>query len=476
MYWSFDGDSLGQDDTGNGYNLTFTEGKTGTQSDNTPTGTGMSYYSRAEDEVVATATLDSLSMPSFSVSYWINALDPSTHYNVLGANGDWGVFWSHSYTGGLVYIGSTGDTRASVSGLYTEGEWTHITYTYDEGAATVYKNGEQVATHTDAGWESRPAWTIFQLGSAAATDNINGNLDDIAVWTTALSANAAKVLAGSKATPTQLATMTTPTINAVANGVISLSSQQDAYAYAVLQDNPIAYWRLNETEGTQFIDATGYGSNMSIQNGVTLSGGETLNGNSCAKFSAERVQAGVKFTSNIPADAVMSDGYSVEFWLNPDTFVTHHELTSGTDGGDSPNGWATGFAMHTYRDNGDGKFYVGQSGSARITTSDYDTPMTLDAWNYLVYTFDGEVGSLYLDGEMVATKNLAQGGDWGEIWLRNISGAMSDLAIYDYALTAAQISNHYALGNAQVPEPATWGMLLLGLGGILFMRKKRGQA
>ncbi|MDO4582934.1 MAG: LamG domain-containing protein [Planctomycetia bacterium] len=475
MYWSFDNDNLGQDDSGHGYHLTISGDAKNSQSTETPTGTGMSY-SPANNQVDAIATLDSSSLSTYSVysvSYWIKASDQANYYNVIGLNGDWNTFWSHSFTDGNVYIGQDGTTRAAIAGLYDTNKWTHVTYTYDKGSASIYKNGELAGSYTDAQWESRSTWNSFHLGNAGSSDNIYGHVDDVAVWTTALSANATKVLAGKKATPTQVAAMTTPTVNAVANDVISLQSNQDAYAYAVLQDNPMAYWRMNETEGDRFVDATGYGSHMTIQNGVTLGGGKTLLANPCPQFSPQGIAAGISFASAIPEGVVMRDGFTVEFWLNPDTFATNHEWTSGTNGSGttSEDGWANGFCMHTFGNVG--KFYVGQNGESRIIPADYSESMILEEWNHLAYTYDGEIGSLYLNGDLVVSQTLVQGGNWSEIWLKNISGMMSDLAIYGYALSAAQIADHYAKGSSELPEPATWSMLLLGLGGILFLRKKR---
>ena len=46
-------------------------------------------------------------------------------------------------------------------------------------------------------------------------------------------------------------------------------------------------------------------------------------------------------------------------------------------------------------------------------------------------------------------------------------GAIDEVAVYDYALTATQIQNHYSVA----PEPATLGLMLLG--GLAMLRRKR---
>jgi hypothetical protein len=40
----------------------------------------------------------------------------------------------------------------------------------------------------------------------------------------------------------------------------SCNAQQSAYAYAILADNPVAYWPLNETNGPIIHDVIGGGS------------------------------------------------------------------------------------------------------------------------------------------------------------------------------------------------------------------------
>lgn len=86
----------------------------------------------------------------FSVSCWIKP-DTLLNYNqVIGNN--WGTFLVHTEAGGGLYIGTDvgtrfgpGDTGANV---YQVGSWCHLTFTYDSGAAAVYKAGRRICAKT----------------------------------------------------------------------------------------------------------------------------------------------------------------------------------------------------------------------------------------------------------------------------------------------------------------------------------------
>src|SRR5437763_1786933 len=66
------------------------------------------------------------------------------------------------------------------------------------------------------------------------------------------------------------AMFSTVVLLAVALHVTSAKAAPDAYAAEVKADNPIGYWRLNETSGTTANDLSGNGNNGTYGPGVTL--------------------------------------------------------------------------------------------------------------------------------------------------------------------------------------------------------------
>jgi len=126
-----------------------------------------------------------------------------------------------------------------------------------------------------------------------------------------------------------------------------------------------------------------------------------------------------------------------------------------------------------------GTLQVSSNGSAVISLNDTET-LPLDQWLHMAGVYNpGEAMELYLNGELQVTKTTdvpasqhsnnstsvfighrPACGDCG--WY----GALDEVRIYNEALTQAQIQAVMA-----IPEPAT--MLMLGLGGLALIRRKR---
>jgi hypothetical protein len=192
--------------------------------------------------------------------------------------------------------------------------------------------------------------------------------------------------------------------------------------------------------------------------------------------------------------------FTIEFWAKP----------SLTDNDDTPvfnrvsasprAGWvffqrneATGWNFRMYNGNGSD---VGHD----ITGG----PYTLNTWTHVVAVWDGTSPKLFVNGVDTAAVNIGLGGynvntsasfsvgsyDNGSA---SFNGLVDETAFYSTALSPAQILGHYNaaadptpgayaalvqgdgavlyLRNAQVPEPASAGLVLLGLAGILRRRR-----
>lgn len=83
-------------------------------------------------------------------------------------------------------------------------------------------------------------------------------------------------------------------------------------------------------------------------------------------------------------------------------------------------------------------------------------------WVHLVGTYDGTNWKLYRNGAQVASQAAPLGalavdaGDWaigsmGNGWANNFAGGIDEVAIYDKALTPAQVALHYMAGKIGMP-------------------------
>jgi len=224
------------------------------------------------------------------------------------------------------------------------------------------------------------------------------------------------------------------------------------YREVVLADRPVGYWRLDETSGTVAHDSSGNDNNGTITGGVTL-------GVPGALASADTAMA-FDGAGKIATPATMqSRSFSAECWVNVDPSVPSNNYPRflGTAAFEGLSGWYIGS-----NGNGVNGYYIAvESG----VTSPYwyqanSGDETAGVYHHVVGTYDYASNnlSLYVDGALTAHMAPASvaaisstalvlgahpGGD-------NLTGSLDEVAIYDYALTAAQVAAHYAAGSWRV--------------------------
>jgi hypothetical protein len=140
--------------------------------------------------------------------------------------------------------------------------------------------------------------------------------------------------------------------------------------------------------------------------------------------------------------------------------------------GDNQTGFSSNYDRHIYMMN-DGQLVFGVwTGQPDVIET--SSPYNDGQWHYVVATQDPTLGmTLYVDGQLVGTNSTTTaqgyngywkiGGDnlngWNlDPWGGNsqgttepnsyyFNGAIADVAVYPYALTAAQVTTHYAAAN-----------------------------
>lgn len=226
-----------------------------------------------------------------------------------------------------------------------------------------------------------------------------------------------------------------------------LATQAD-YAQTVLATSGlVSYWKLDESGGTSAADSKG-------SNTGTYTGGFTLSQpclvplKSAVAFNGSTGYVTVATASNL----VATTGLSVECWYKPSTLgaansnlrlvtKTDYELIVGTSTGANSVAWQCKI-----------------SGSFQLLTP----PAFVFAgeWAHLVGTFDGTTMSLYINGFLAASAthsgtlsasatalNIARLPDNSHY----TDASFAHVAMYNTALSAATILNHYNTGAKTPP-------------------------
>jgi len=235
-----------------------------------------------------------------------------------------------------------------------------------------------------------------------------------------------------------------------------------SYDAAVVADSPLAYWPLNETNGSVALDP------VNSYNGACI-GGVTLgqSGPPFPGFPAPSYAARFDGTSghvDIPGDSFnITNAITIVAWVNAPT---------------SPN-----FAGVVGQGDPSWRMTVnpsGQPGANDGGKDDATCPASITGtnWRMIAYTYSGTPdvpnnGLLYLDGVLVADNTAGQiNGDSLDVWIggspdyglaRLFTGSISHVAVFTNALSPAKILALYqaalaapqgAVGTA-TPHPQT---------------------
>ncbi|MFN8483698.1 MAG: LamG domain-containing protein [Anaerolineae bacterium] len=391
-----------------------------------------------------------LNTATFSAEVWAYANGGSGTYR--------GVMASRAYPRGwVVYAGadnhwqfwvSSGSGMIAVTGAaISSGRWDHIVATFDGTTARLYVNGVLTGSGVSAGY-SPNSYNYLVFGQAEPGQNFwfPGALDEAAVYNVALSATQVQTHynAGAPPPPTPTATPTvTPTPTPGPTSTPTPTVPSSTYYGAVLNDNPVAYWRLGESSGATATDARAT-YNGSYVNSPTLGQPGAIRGDSNTAVSFN----GTSQFVSVPYSAALNPSpFSVEVWAYPTGGAGAYRGVISSRA--YPNGWVLYAAS-----NNDWQFWINNVGSMSVLDGG---PMALNQWTHLVGVFDGTTARLYVNGTQVASGaittytpnpsgalNVGQGEAGGAFFF---PGALDEPAVYNVALSATQVQNHYTLGH-----------------------------
>ena len=379
-----------------------------------------------------------------TVMGWVKTTDDQSYHAIVSGNCGNIMLTMH---GGKILFGSQcsspipHDTYGTTE--LNNGEWYHVAATYDEYGGEnnlkVYVNGNLEGESTKSGQFSG-ATGNFAIGSApGGYEFINGNLDMVRIWNTAL------------------------TQDQIQENMLSDN--------ALVDDGLLADWKVSSGEGNILYDHSGNGNHGSIEG---------------ASYSAEIPSIGCTdpYASNFNSDANVDDGSCLgypdngQFSLNFDGI---DDLVQINEPLFNPNEFSIAFYIKTSV-NGKQLFWSGRTITASQHTensfnfdlNEIDNFYTgffhnddgQSLWSYqniydnnyhqIVVTFKNGLAKHYIDGNLTASNDLnfnsinvtdgnfstigrgiGQPGVWGA---RFYEGNIDEIIIFDRSLTESAVS------------------------------------
>ncbi len=248
------------------------------------------------------------------------------------------------------------------------------------------------------------------------------------------------------------------------SGVVSLTviaAPDYPYGQVVLADQPSGYWRLDERSGTVVHDYVA-GNNGSYSHATLGQAGDNvLDSHTAARFGTPL--SANSYAGNIPVGfaTAFNAAFSVEAWANGNAQNLYSGLVSKGTGGNEQFCLDCGAAGNAFR------FMVRDStGNSYIANG---TIAPDGQWHYLAGVCDQANGSifLYVDGSEAAQAAIDPSsgilGSTNPITIGSrqsgtstfdlqFIGYMEEVAVYDYALSPAQIRAHFGSVTNRPPE------------------------
>ncbi len=426
---------------------------------------GSAYYNGAGSRTIVphSSAINPPSEQPFTIEAWVrptidgqgNAQVPLFNRHSAGNRQGWVFFQRDAGTGWNFRMYNEAGSTPSIDitgGPYTVGDWTQIAATWDGVNASLYVNGQFVATAggTYVANSDIPFGVGAYTSDSAGDNSFTGYVDEVAWYSNALS-------------PDQiLAHFTTATDTARTTACETL----------VENDGAVLYLRLNEP-GAANLGTAGPEADGTHTIGVRLGQPGALAGSTdtaAAYTGLREADGGSPTTIPFQEELNPAGSFTVEAWLKPTVngygnaqSPLHNRTSTEPDAGGNRSGWdffqrdaAVGWNFRMFNGAGSGRLFDLTGG-----------PYTVSEWQHLVAVYDaaGPSATLYLNGQEVASSTTPNGtyaaktvgdmaiGSYGNP-ARNPSGyenaftgSIDEVAIYPSALSSASVLAHYRNGT-----------------------------
>lgn len=325
------------------------------------------------------------------------------------------------------YIDS-GSPQVSDADFFVQEVWAHAAIVFDNGNATIYKNGVSAATGEYTSITSTDMNFYIGRQGASGSRYFLGAIDDVKIFDYALS--------------------------------------QEQIAWLYNRGKPVGHWKFDEGEGSTAKDSsennnTGTLTNMASDDWVT---GKF---NSGLDFAGDNDYVTIADSSKLSfGDGTTDKPFSVSAWVNADDITAYTIASKATNTSSGTVEWIFAIDLEDEL-----KFIVYDDISAIWLKIESSSVMTAyeGTWTHFAFSYDGSSSMngvvLYVNGVAIATKTGSSGSytamhdtstpiESGVYFRSNggvvgwSDGKIDNLMIYNYELTAEQVKLDYNQGSA----------------------------
>ena len=189
-------------------------------------------------------------------------------------------------------------------------------------------------------------------------------------------------------------------------GLLVAGAARGNYYDEVMDDSPVAYWRLNESSGTAVYDSAG--SHNGTRSGtVTLGQAGALAGDPDTAMGFGGGHVVVPYAADLDGNT-----FSIECWAKPSSVgggswrspVMYRWVDGSTSGPD-----CYGYNFYADATHENWEFWIGRGPAAGSFAVVNGPAAQLDKWTHLVGTYDGTTMRFYTDGRYRSSSVQAHG-------------------------------------------------------------------
>lgn len=364
---------------------------------------------------------------SFTLSAWIKTSNTNDRniidkYAATGGGGQYSMQISSNKLRCWTWNAAYGPVQSSNTTI-TDNKWHHVlcSVSSDGTTVTVYVDGAADGSNT-ATAKNSDSDSTFKIGSNSTPTYFTGSLDDVRIYNRALSA----------AEVAQL-----------------YSSAKTAYTKSAPRDEKklVGWWTMdnNDINGTTYYDKSGLGNNATS----TSASPQIAPGKINEAFQASTGLA----TGDINAMDSQS-AITISTWIKATSTVTQAMIVSK-----KPLNSVFGL----YFESG-GLLRMRGGGFTSTYQLSYSPP--INVWKHLVAILNGTTGEVYIDGVSQGQQTInamgssafglrigrAESDDVGAGY--NFPGSLDDVRIYNYALSAQEVSQLYTAAKKNYTSSA----------------------